>query len=62
MNPKGSKRDGGQSFCHYCRRQLQLKPGRGFYFEVVLTPGDGYPTRVHMGCMEKALLEGYKKP
>jgi hypothetical protein len=52
---------GGASFCHHCFKQLQWKPGGGFYFVRLLTPHDRYPVRVHAGCEADALTEGYAK-
>lgn len=50
----------GASFCHHCGKQLQAKAGGGFHFVILLTPGDRYPVRAHVGCAEPAQVDGYK--
>lgn len=59
---KGSKKGSGASFCHQCGKQLQFKVGGGFHFKELLTPGDRLPVRVHVGCVDEALADGYKVP
>lgn len=63
---RGFTTAGGASFCHWCHKQLQLKPGGGFHFAILLTPFDGYPVRVHKStggdsCLDNALANGYKR-
>lgn len=51
----------GPSFCWHCFKQLQLKTGGGFHFDLVVDR-DGNRHRVHKDCTEKCVGEdGIKK-
>lgn len=56
---------GGPSFCWICDKQLQRAPGKGrnlFYFWLITDKRDPdqLKRRIHGGCMDEAIKQGYK--